>query len=117
MQDHTDTPGRAQPRLGRQLAGLLLIFLVAVDAGATIHLLREQRGLELNPLMHWLWSHGEGVFMFSKILLTSIAVAWLLRRAHGKYLRLGLLIGFAIYVPIVGLHIFNGLWLHNELVH
>jgi hypothetical protein len=117
VRDHAEPPGRAQPRLGRQLAGLLLIFLVAVDTVATILILRREHGFELNPLMNWLWGHGEGAFLFSKMLLTSIAVAWLLRRAHGKFLRLGLIIGFAIYVPIVGLHIYNGLWLHRELVH
>ena len=117
FQDRDPSGRDVLPRFGRELAGLLLLFLVAVDCVATVIILRRDHGFELNPLMNWLWSHGEQVFLLCKMLLTSLAVAWLLRRADGRRLRIGLIIGFAIYVPIVGLHIFNGLWLQSALVH
>jgi hypothetical protein len=115
--DHQPSGRDAQPRFGRQLAGLLLLFLVAVDCAATVIILRREHGFELNPLMSWLWGHGEEAFLLSKMLLTTVAVAWLLRRADGQFLRAGLIVGFSIYLPIVGLHIYNGLWLHRVLVH
>jgi hypothetical protein len=91
-------------RVGRQTAGLLLLFLAAVDALGTIFILRQRHGLELNPLMAWLYQHGEAHFLLAKLLLSTVAVAWLLRRAEGRQLRLVLLIAFSIYVPVVGLH-------------
>jgi hypothetical protein len=97
---------RATPR--NEVAALLLLFLVAVDCLATVMMLRTQRGLELNPIMDWLYGQGEMYFLFGKMLLTSLAVAWLLRRARRREQRLVLLVGFAIYAPIVGLHILNG---------
>ena len=97
---------RALPR--SEVAALLLLFLVAVDCLGTVMMLRHQRGVELNPLMDWLYGHGELYFLFGKMLLTSFALAWLLRRAKGREQRLVLLVGFAIYAPIVGLHILNG---------
>jgi hypothetical protein len=114
--DHR-TGALARPRLGRQVAGLLLIFLVAVDSVATLLILRSQNGFELNPLMNWLWGHGEGVFLLVKMLLTTIAVAWLLRRADGRSLRIGLIVGFAIYLPLTALHIYNGIYVQGALVH
>jgi|GEM_PF-6721390 len=98
--------GRVLPR--NEVAALLLLFLVAVDCLATVMMLRTQRGLELNPLMDWLYGQGEMYFLFGKMLLTSLAVAWLLRRARRREQRLVLLVGFAIYAPVVALHILNG---------
>ncbi len=95
------------PRHGETPA-LLLLFLVAVDGLGTILMLRGQNGFELNPLMDWLFGHGEAAFLLVKMLLTSLTVGWLLRRARGRARRLALLAGFAIYVPIVALHILNG---------
>jgi Domain of unknown function (DUF5658) len=118
MPEPDDRTGRTtRPPLGRDLAGLLLIFLVAVDSVATLLILRSQHGFELNPLMNWLWAHGEGVFLMVKMLLTSLAVAWLLRRADGRSLRIGLIVGYAIYLPLTALHIYNGIYVHGALVH
>ena len=111
-------PGRSGTgRFGRETAGLLLLFFVAMDSLATLLMLRLQHGFELNPLMTWLWGRGELWFLLIKMLLTTLAVAWLLRRADGWYLRVALTIGFAIYVPIVGLHIYNNIWVEHALMH
>ena len=118
MSESDDRSGwTARPRFGRELAGLLLIFLVAVDSVATLLILRGQHGFELNPLMSWLWGHGEGVFLLVKMLLTTLAVAWLLRRADVRSLRIGLIVGYAIYLPLTALHIYNGIYVHGALVH
>jgi len=118
MQPRDDQPpAPPRRRLGRETAGLLLIFLVAVDTVATLLILRQSHGFELNPLMTWLWGHGEGVFLLVKMVLTSAAVIWLLRRADKRSLRIGLIIGYSIYLPIVALHIYNNMWVEHALVH
>ena len=102
--------GTRPAAFGRQTAGLLLLFLAAVDALGTILILRYGKGRELNPLMAWLWEHGEASFLLSKMLLTTIAVAWVLRRADTRSLRIALLVGFSIYLPLVALHLVNSLY-------
>jgi hypothetical protein len=104
-------------RFGRETAGLLLLFFVAMDALATLLMLRLQHGHEINPVMDWLWGRGEAWFLLIKMLLTALVVLWLLRRADGWQLRVALTIGFAIYVPIVGLHIYNNIWVEHALMH
>ena len=101
---------------GRDRAGLLLLFFVAIDALSTLLMLRQQHGFELNPVATWLLGHGEAAFLLVKMLLTAVAVAWLIRRADRARFRLVLLVGFAIYVPIVGLHIFNNLYVEHALL-
>src|SRR5215813_12627097 len=87
--------------------GLLLLFLAALDSFATILVLRRQIGVELNPFMQWLFNHGESTFLASKLALTGLCAAWIVRRAQHPYARKAALIGLAIYVPVVCLHIVN----------
>ncbi len=86
---------------------LLLLFLATLDSLATILVLRRQLGFELNPLMRWLHHQGEAQFLLIKLLLTALCMLWMMRRAWHPYARIVALVGFSIYLPIVGLHIFN----------
>jgi len=94
-------------RLPATTFALLLLFLAALDSFATILVLRRQIGIELNPLMRWLFSFGEPTFLVSKLLLTAICVSWIVKRAKHPYARKAALISLAIYVPVVCLHIVN----------
>jgi hypothetical protein len=94
-------------RLPATTFALLLLFLSALDSFATILVLRRQIGIELNPLMRWLFNFGEPTFLVSKLLLTLLCAAWIVRRARHPYARKAALIGLAIYVPVVCLHIVN----------
>lgn len=97
------------PRLRRETAGLLLLFLAAIDAVGTLLVLRAGRAQELNPLVDWLWTQGELPYLAIKLAVTAGALAWLLRRGEARHVRLGLLAGFAIYVPVTALHVVNSL--------
>lgn len=97
------------PRLRRETAGLLLLFLAALDAVGTLLVLRADRARELNPLVDWLWAQGELPYLAVKLALTAVALAWLLRRGEPRHVRLGLLAGFAIYLPVTALHMVNSL--------
>jgi hypothetical protein len=88
---------------------LIVLFLAAMDSLATIMSLRNATGRELNPIMSWLMSLGEQHFLFAKLLLTALCVQWMVRRADHPYARIAALASLAIYVPIVTLHIVNGL--------
>ena len=92
-----------------QTVALVVLFLAAVDSLASILAVRNATGRELNPLMDWLMSQGEPHFLLSKLLLTALCVQWMVYRAAHPYARVAALVGLAIYVPIVSLHIVNNL--------
>jgi hypothetical protein len=101
-----------QPRLfgiRAQTVALVVLFLAAIDSLATILALRNATGRELNPIMGWLMQQGEPHFLLSKLLLTALCVQWMVYRASHPYARVAALVGLAIYVPIVSLHIVNNL--------
>ncbi len=85
---------------------MMLLFLAALDSFATIGFLRRHVGTELNPIMNWLLSFGDAEFLLIKLLLTALCARWIMLRAWHPYARIAALIGLALYVPIVGLHIF-----------
>jgi len=85
---------------------MLLLFLAALDSFATIGFLRRNIGTELNPIMRWLLSFGDAEFLLIKLLLTALCARWIMQRAGHPYARIAGLIGLALYLPIVGLHIF-----------
>ncbi|MGQ0553653.1 MAG: DUF5658 family protein [Planctomycetota bacterium] len=88
---------------------ILILFLAAVDGLATIRILQHDRGYELNPLMALLIEHGEATFLLVKLLATALCVKVIQRSGSHPYARLACVAGLAIYVPIVGLHIYNTL--------
>ncbi|MHC5210760.1 MAG: DUF5658 family protein [Planctomycetota bacterium] len=90
---------------------LFVLFLAAMDAIATVWVLRQQLGTELNPVMAWLVSHGEATFVLFKLLLTALCVRWMVLRAHHPYARVAALVGLSIYLPVVALHIVNNITL------
>ncbi|MHC4846263.1 MAG: DUF5658 family protein [Planctomycetota bacterium] len=92
-----------------QTIALVVLFLASIDSLATILAVRYGTGRELNPVMDWLMNQGEPHFLLSKLLLTALCVQWMVNRASHPYARVAALVGLAIYVPIVSLHIVNNL--------
>jgi Domain of unknown function (DUF5658) len=104
----------ARPRSKSLIFGLpastlamVLLFLAALDSFATIAVMRRHVGIELNPIMRWLLQQGYSEFLLTKLLLTALCARWIMRRELHPYARVAALIGLALYVPVVGLHIFN----------
>ena len=86
---------------------LFLLFLAGMDSLGTLMFVGREMGRELNPFMGWLYHQGPATFVLYKLLLTSLCVEWIVRRAGHPYARVAALAGLSIYVPIVGLHILN----------
>jgi hypothetical protein len=86
---------------------LFVVFLAAMDSIATVFVLRQQLGTELNPVMDWLVSYGEAPFVLFKLLLTAFCARWIVMRAHHPYARVAALVALSIYLPVVALHIVN----------
>ncbi len=87
---------------------MLVMFLSAMDSLATVLYLRTGRGVEINPAMSWLQAHGgESLFVFAKIILTGVCMLWVVHRARHTHARIASVAAFAIYMPIVGVHIYN----------
>lgn len=109
--------GRPTPirRVRRETVGLFLLFLAVVDAAVTVLMLRTQRGREANVVMSWLWEQDEHLFLAVKVLLTAAAILWLVRRGGPWHVRLGLLVGLAIYLPVNIVHLYNQLLLARLL--
>ena len=107
MPDPRSSRNDPPPTLRRETAGLLLLLLTVVDAAVTFLMLRARSARELNPLMRWLWDQGELPFLVAKVSLTAAAVLWLMHGGGHRHVRLGLLVGFAIYLPINALHLLN----------
>jgi hypothetical protein len=87
-------------------ASYFVLYLVAIDSWMTHHSLSTRRGVELNPLMDWVYHHG-GVLVFLgfKLVLTIICLIWINRRAPLGHARMATLIALSIYLPIAGIHI------------
>jgi len=87
---------------------LFVLFLSALDSAMSAQVLAARRGVELNPVMAWLFDAG-GVlpFVAVKVLLTLLCLLWVTRRASWAHVRLTLFTALAIYLPIAGLHIAN----------
>jgi len=102
-------PTQAKPTLfGVPMATVsyFVLFLVVVDTWLTDKALSSKRGVELNPIMDWVYHEG-GVwaFLLFKLVLTGLCLIWINRRAPNAQARLATIIALAIYLPIAGIHI------------
>ncbi len=83
-----------------------VLYLVAIDTWMTHHSLSLRRGVELNPLMDWVYHHGGVlVFLAFKLVLTGLCLLWINHRAPREQARMAALIALSIYLPIAGIHI------------
>ncbi|MDG2149747.1 MAG: DUF5658 family protein [Planctomycetota bacterium] len=105
---HPAVRPRSSTLLGVSIGTLsyFVLYLVAIDSWMTHRSLSAGRGVELNPLMDWLYVHG-GVLVFLgfKLTLTVLCLIWINQRAPHPHARLAVLIALSIYLPIAGIHI------------
>lgn len=93
--------------LPRRTTGLLLFFLTAVDTFVTLQMTSSGLGREINPAVDWMLGLGTLDFLVVKTMLSALCVLWIVRLAPITEARLAALAGFAIYVPIVGMHLYS----------
>ncbi|MEP6945987.1 MAG: DUF5658 family protein [Acidobacteriota bacterium] len=88
---------------------LLLFALNLLDALLTIIWVRSGVATEGNQLMAGLLDIGNGPFLAAKIGVGAIAAIVLLRWGSRPMARYGVAVALAVYISLMGIHIFTGL--------
>lgn len=87
----------------------LLFGLNLLDALLTIVWVRSGVATEGNQLMARLLDIGNFPFLAVKIIIGTIAALVLLRWGNLRLARYGLAVALAVYISLMGIHIFTGL--------
>ena len=88
---------------------LLLFVLNLLDALLTIVWVRSGIATEGNQLMAKLLEIGDFTFLGAKVAIGTIAALVLFRWGNLKLARYGLAVALAIYLSLMGVHLFTGL--------
>lgn len=91
------------------LPTILLFSLNLLDAILTIVWVRSGIATESNQLMASLLDIGNGPFLAVKIAMGAVAAIVLFRSGNRPVARYGLAIALAIYIGLMGVHLFTGL--------
>jgi hypothetical protein len=92
------------------LAPVILLFsLNLLDALLTIVWVRSGVATESNQLMASLLDIGNGPFLGVKIAVGTLAAAVLWMYGNRKLARYGLAVALAVYIGLMGIHLFTGL--------
>ena len=99
----------------------LLFALNLLDALLTIIWVRNGVATESNQLMAGLLDIGNGPFLIVKIAIGAVAAVVLYRWGNRPLARYGLAVALAVYVGVMGIHIFTGLsavgYVSNTFLH
>ena len=87
----------------------LLFSLNLLDALLTIVWVRSGVAGEGNHLMAALLEFGDFTFLGTKVLIGMIAALVLLRWGDLKFARYGVTVALAVYISVMGVHLFTGL--------
>jgi len=88
---------------------LLLFGLNLLDALLTIVWVRSGVATESNQLMASLLDIGNGPFLTVKIAMGAVAAIVLVRWGSRPTARYGLAVALAVYIGLMGIHLFTGL--------
>lgn len=87
----------------------LLFAMNLLDALLTIVWVRSGVATEGNQLMATLLDIGNGPFLGVKVLIGAIAAAVLFKWGNRPLAKYGLAISLAVYLGLMGIHLFTGL--------
>jgi hypothetical protein len=88
---------------------ILLFALNLLDGLLTLLWVRTGVATEGNQLMARLLDMGDGPFLIVKIGIGLLASVVLLRWRHRRLARYGVTVALAVYIGLMGVHIFTGL--------
>ena len=91
-------------------APTLLFVLNLVDGLLTIAWVRSGVATEGNGLMAHLLEIGNGPFLLAKIGMGAFAAIVLYRGGNRPLARYGLALALVLYIGLMGIHLFTGLW-------
>ena len=87
----------------------LLFALNLLDALLTLVWVRSGVATEGNQLMAKLLEIGDFTFLGAKLAIGTVAAMVLLRWGNLKMARYGLTVALAVYISLMGIHLFTGL--------
>lgn len=87
----------------------LLFALNLLDALLTIVWVRSGVATEGNQLMAHLLDIGDGTFLSAKIAIGAVAAVTLFKWGNRRTARYGLAVALAVYIGLMGIHLFTGL--------
>lgn len=104
------------------LAPTVLLFgLNLLDALLTIVWVQSGVATESNQLMASLLDIGYWPFLIVKIVIGAVAAVVLVKCGSRPVARYGLAVALAVYIGLMGIHIFTGLsafgWVSNTAIH
>lgn len=104
------------------IASVVLLFgLNLLDALLTIVWVRSGVATEGNQLMASLLDIGNGTFLGVKIAMGAVTALVLLRWGSRPLARYGLAVALALYIGLMGIHLFTGLaafgYVSNTALH
>jgi hypothetical protein len=88
---------------------ILLFALNLLDAVLTLVWVRSGVATESNQLMASLLDIGDTPFLLAKIAIGTIAAIVLSRFGSRRLARYGLSVALAVYIALMGIHLFTGL--------
>jgi len=88
----------------------LLFALNLLDALLTIVWVRTGVATEGNQLMATLLDIGNGPFLGVKIMIGVVAAFVLIKAGNRRIARYGLAVALALYIGLMGIHLFTGLY-------
>ena len=94
-----------------ELIALLILIMNFIDGLSTLYLVNTQIATESNPLMAFLMNTHPLLFIAIKILLVTICTAVLIKYKDYKLSKIGLWIGFAVYLFIICWHLYGFIFL------
>jgi hypothetical protein len=99
----------------------LLFTLNVLDALLTLFWVRTGVATEGNQLMARLLDVGNGPFLFVKIAIGAVAAIVLYKWGNRPVARYGLAVALAVYISLMGIHVFTGLtafgYVSNTALH
>ena len=85
----------------------VLLILNLLDAVLTMYGVEKGLGIEQNPLMVELLSHGDAYFMLGKVALVSFGAWALWRLIHHRWAQVGAILLTLVYVGILCWHLWG----------
>jgi hypothetical protein len=99
----------------------LLFVLNLLDALLTIVWVRSGVATEGNQLMATLLDIGNAPFLAVKIAIGVVAAVVLIKSRHTRLAKYGLAVALAVYIGLMGVHLFTGLaafgYVSNTQIH
>ena len=91
---------------------IALVVMIILDGSLTLHIL-SKGGLEVNPVMNWIYGKGTGWFMAVKVVTAAVAFPFLTVHRYFKTAALGAAVLVLAYAGVMLMHAFTLLQIYG----